>query len=50
MHLHKYEIVGEQIAKNVTFGLTMVPIIRTVKKCKRCGKYKIIPLTFGGKC
>lgn len=43
---HKYEDLGTQTASNVMFGIGS-PIMRQVKKCKKCDKVKYISLTLG---
>ena len=35
--VHNYETIGIQNAKGLVGGFSMTPIMREVKKCKRCG-------------
>ena len=40
--IHKYEIVGTQTAKNTVGGFSMIPLMRQIKRCKKCGKEHIV--------
>lgn len=35
---HDYETIGSQKAKGMVGGFSMVPLMRELKKCKRCDK------------
>ena len=41
--VHNYETIGSQNAQGVVGGFSMSPLMRDVKKCKRCGN-----VHFGG--
>ena len=47
LHIHKYQEVKTQTAKNICFGDGCVPIIRQVLKCTKCNKIKYRALTVG---
>lgn len=40
--IHNYEIIGSQNAKDIVGGFSMVPLMRIIKKCKRCNKVTIV--------
>ena len=35
--LHDDEVLGTQTVTNIAGGFSMVPLMRIVEKCKRCG-------------
>jgi hypothetical protein len=40
--VHDYETIGSQNVKGVVGGFSMTPLIRDVKKCKRCDKVHFV--------
>lgn len=36
--VHYYETIGSQSAKGLVGGFSMIPLMRNVRKCKRCDK------------
>ena len=36
--VHNYETIGSQNVKGLVGGFSMTPLMREVKKCKRCSK------------
>ena len=36
--VHNYETIGSQNAKGLVGGFSMTPLMREIKRCKRCDK------------
>lgn len=47
MGVHNYETIGSQNTKGLVGGFSMIPLMRGVKKCKRCGKVYFVGYDIG---